>query len=76
MKLASPAKITNNHHQYLLSDHQVPPTYPNIAEESKKSRYNDYQLQKSVEIVFPLICSHPIFFDETAVEYTLYLVVL
>ena len=37
MKLASPAKITNNHHQYLLSDHQVTPTYPNLAEESKKS---------------------------------------
>ena len=62
MKLASQAKITNNHHQNLLSDHQVPPTYPNVAEES-----NDYQLQKSVEIIFSLICSHLIFLDETAV---------
>ena len=51
IKSTSPAKITNKHHQYLLGDHQVPPTCPNVVEESKKS-YIDYSLQKSVEIIF------------------------
>ena len=40
------AKTTNNYHQYLLGDHQVPPTCPNVAEESKKSWYIDNWLQK------------------------------
>ena len=38
-----------------------------LLENQKKSWYIDYCLQKSVEIVFPLICFHLIFLDETAV---------
>ena len=72
MKSTSTAKITNNYHQYLLEDHQVPPTCPNVAEESKKSWYIDYWLQKSVEIIFPLRCPHCIFLDETAVHNSRY----
>ena len=45
----------------------MPPPCPNFAEESKKSWYVDYCMQKSVEIIFPLRCSHSIFLDETAV---------
>ena len=32
----SRAKLTIDLHQYLLGDHQVPPTCPKIAKESKK----------------------------------------
>ena len=70
-KSTSPAKITNNHRQSLLGDHQVPPKCPDIAEESKKSLYFDYCMQKSVEIIFPLRCSHFIFLEETALSLNL-----
>ena len=53
--------------QTLLGYHQVPPKCPDIAEESKKSLYFDYCMQKkSVEIIFPLRCSRFMFLDETA----------
>ena len=67
MKLTSWAKTTKKHHQFLQGDLQVPPTYPNVAKKVEKSWYIDYCLQKSVEIVFPLNCSHLIFLDESAV---------
>ena len=51
----------------MLGDHQVPPTCPNIAEESKNHDTSTIVCRKSVKIIFPLRCSHFIFLDETAV---------
>ena len=67
MKLASPAKITNNYHQYLL----WPPSTTNISQRCWRIQkiviYWLWNAKTSVEFVFPLICSHLIFLDETAV---------
>ena len=51
--------MTTKYHQHTLTLLENPKNLDILT--------NDYCLQKSVETVFPLNCSHPIFLDETAV---------
>ena len=53
--------LSNNHHQYLLCDHQLPPTLPQLIEHMMSWEFH------AKKIVFPLSCCYSKFLCQTAV---------
>ena len=60
-------EMTNNNHQFLRGDYQIPPTYPTFIVQSKSHDKLTILCKKGVERVFPLRFSHFKCLRQTAV---------